>query len=149
MNSNHVTILGAFFIAFGIVGLTFGAFLFMMIAGAGWISGDADAIFITGIIATFVGGFLALCGIPSIIGGVGLIKRKNWARLLVLILAALNIFNVPFGTALAIYAFWVLSRGEIEAEFTGRPPQMQPPPSPPEPPEIPEPHEPSAPVEAT
>lgn len=116
---NHVTVLGAFFIAFGILGLVLAIFLFTLIAGAGWISGDADAMFMTGIVATFAGGFLALCAIPSIIGGAGLIKRKNWARLLILILAALNIFSFPFGTALAIYAFWVLSRDETSRLFGG------------------------------
>jgi len=37
-----------------------------------------------------------------------LLKRFSWARILVLVLGALNLLNVPFGTALGIYTFWVL-----------------------------------------
>jgi hypothetical protein len=34
-----------------------------------------------------------------------------------LVLAALNLLNVPLGTALSLYAFWVLLKPETEALF--------------------------------
>ena len=43
---------------------------------------------------------------------IGLILGKSWAKVVVLIVSALNILNFPLGTALAIYAFWALTRPE-------------------------------------
>ena len=40
--------------------------------------------------------------------GFAMRRRRYWARLAGLALAVLNLFFLPFGTALAIYAFWVL-----------------------------------------
>jgi hypothetical protein len=34
-----------------------------------------------------------------------------------LILGALNLFNIPFGTALGLYTFWVLLNDEAGALF--------------------------------
>jgi hypothetical protein len=89
-----------------------------VIGGAGVISGDPDAMFATGIVATVIGIFLFVIALPSIIAGVGLLKRKPWARILSLILGALNIFNIPFGTALGIYTFWVLLNDQTAPLFT-------------------------------
>jgi len=40
--------------------------------------------------------------------GRGLRRREHWSRLVALILSLINLFIVPFGTALGVYAFWVL-----------------------------------------
>jgi hypothetical protein len=42
--------------------------------------------------------------------GRGLRRREMWARFVGLLLSLINLFIVPFGTALGIYAFWVLLR---------------------------------------
>jgi hypothetical protein len=47
----------------------------------------------------------------------GLRRRRPWARLIGLLLAVLNLFFLPFGTALAIYAFWVLMSDETRRAF--------------------------------
>jgi len=50
--------------------------------------------------------------IPSLIGGLGLLKLKSWARYLVLVLGFLNLPGIPVGTALGIYTIWVLLKDE-------------------------------------
>ena len=40
--------------------------------------------------------------------GRGLRRREHWSRTASLILSLINLFVVPFGTALGVYAFWVL-----------------------------------------
>lgn len=55
--------------------------------------------------------------LPGLIGGIGVLKRQNWARILVLILSVLQLFNVPFGTAVGIYSLWALTRAETMALF--------------------------------
>jgi len=127
---NHVTALGALMIAYGIIGLSIGAFVFVVLTGIGFVSGEAEAMFVLSLIGSSVALFFGVLGLPSVIGGIGLVKRRSWARLLVLIVAALGIFNFPFGTALAIYAFWVLSRDEVAAVFNRDDLRTSPSPSP-------------------
>ena len=66
-----------------------------------------------------MGVFLFLLSFPGIIGGIGLLKYKNWARYLVLLLAVFDLFMVPLGTVFAIYTFWVLVQDKTVAIFTG------------------------------
>jgi hypothetical protein len=46
-----------------------------------------------------------------------LITFKPWARVLAIILSALHLLNIPFGTALGIYGLWVLLSNEGERCF--------------------------------
>ena len=46
--------------------------------------------------------------VPALAGGYGMLKRRRWARKLVLVSAVVATLNVPFGTALAVYTFWYL-----------------------------------------
>jgi len=54
-----------------------------------------------------------------IIGGWGLYNRTNWGRITVLIMGFLCLFRIPFGTALGIYTFYVLTKPEA-AQVTRR-----------------------------
>ena len=114
----HVTVLGALYIAFGILGLIAAIVVFVAVAGGGWLSRDHDVVAITTTIAVLIGGFLTLLSIPAIVGGAGLMKHAPWARILVLILGVINIFNIPFGTVLAIYTLWVLLNDETARMFS-------------------------------
>ena len=107
----HVQIVAALHIAMGALSLlaAIGVFAFMAMAGGIVMSnGEHEAAGVIGIVAIALGGFLALLSLPSIIGGWALFAGCAWARPLVLVLAALHIFNVPLGTALGIYTFWAL-----------------------------------------
>ncbi|HEY0788921.1 MAG TPA: hypothetical protein VGE86_09775 [Thermoanaerobaculia bacterium] len=116
--NQHVTILAVLYIICGAILLLIGGGLFMIIAGAGAISGDLQAAAITGIVGVALGGFFLVLSVPSIIAGVGLLGMRPWARILTLILGALQILNFPFGTALGIYTFWVLLNDQTVAAFT-------------------------------
>jgi hypothetical protein len=52
--------------------------------------------------------FALLFTVPAIVGGFGLLRRKRWARKLVLVSAVVAALDFPFGTAIAIYTFWFL-----------------------------------------
>ena len=117
----HVSILGIFYIAFGVLGLLAAIIVFVAVAGGGLISGDQTAIVITATVATFIAGFLLLLSLPSIIGGVALMRYAPWARILVLILGVLNLFNIPFGTILGVYTLWVLMNDQVVPLFDGQP----------------------------
>lgn len=108
----HITILGAIYIALGVLGALTALIVFAAIVGGGLMSRDMEAMAITTGVGTVVALFLLLVSLPGIIAGVGLLKRKSWSRILVLILACLNLLNIPFGTAIGIYSLWALTRPE-------------------------------------
>ena len=114
----HVTLVAAIYIGFGALGVLISAFLFMLIAGGGILSGDPEVMAITSTVGSFIGGFIFLLSIPEVIGGIGLLKRKSWARILVLIVAATDLICIPIGTAIGIYSIWVLLQDETVKLFS-------------------------------
>jgi hypothetical protein len=97
---------------------------FLVLSGIGWISGDATAMGVLGLIATLLAGFLGIISIPGIIAGVGLLKSKPWARILAIVVACLDLFNIPFGTALGVYTLYVLMNEEAIRMLSGAPAQQ-------------------------
>jgi hypothetical protein len=57
--------------------------------------------------------------IPLVIAaaGIGLLKYREWARVLTLVLAVFLLMAFPFGTALGAYAFWVLLISDGSAAY--------------------------------
>jgi len=109
----HVNILGALWIVYGALGLFIAFLVFGVLFGVSFIEGvDNEASVILRSIGIGVGSFLTIISIPCIIGGIWLMKRKEWARILVLALAFLNLIDIPIGTALGIYSIVVLFREE-------------------------------------
>ena len=113
----HVHLLGVLHIVFSALGLLAAIIVFVAVVGGGLISGDQEAVTITMIVGTAVGGLIGILSIPGIIGGVGLLKRKSWAKILVLIIGILNLPGIPVGTALGIYTIWVLMCEETNQVF--------------------------------
>jgi hypothetical protein len=66
--------------------------------------------------------FLLATALPGLVGGIGLLRFRPWARILGIVVAVLNLIHVPFGTAVGIYGLWVLFNKETEALFSGAPP---------------------------
>lgn len=108
----HVTLLGALHLAAGAVLLAVALFMFVAVAGGGLISRDPDAIAITTLVGITVATFLSFLALPGLAAGWGLLKRRWWSRILALIIGAVNLLNVPFGTALGVYTIWVLMQDE-------------------------------------
>ena len=125
--AQHVKILAILFIVFGIICLAFAAFFFFIGAGTAFAGANAahndedraGAMFAGGCMGT-IAAVIAILGLPNIIAGWGLLKYRNWARILTIVLAILNVLNFPFGTALAIYALWVLFHEQTQALFARR-----------------------------
>ena len=116
----HVTIVATLQIVFGVLKLLLAAIIFVVFAAGGLISGDLQAMAIIGTVGLIVVVFLVALAIPGIVGGIGLLKGKSWARLLVLVLAVLDLLDFPLGTAVSVYTIWVLLNGETSALFSGK-----------------------------
>ena len=124
----HVKVMAVLFIAFGAL-FVLGAFAVLLIFGAGaasvGLSGEPDAqmaLPIIGLAGTGLAIFLLVLGGPGIITGIGLLNLKPWARIVGIVLCALNLINVPFGTLMGMYGLWVLLNSETERLFNSSAP---------------------------
>jgi len=119
----HITIVAALQIGWSILGLVLGLFLLILLGTLGAISGEEEALVILPLIGLLLGGTLIILSALGILGGFGLLKYRNWARMLILVLSALDLLNFPLGTALAVYTIWVLVQGETARLFGQQPVQ--------------------------
>ena len=115
--AQHVKILGILHIIYGALGVFVGLLALLIMGGIAGMVGVTDhspdsalAIPILGGIGALVFIILLAISLPGIIVGFGLLHFKPWARLLTLVLSALELFSIPFGTALGIYGFWGVPR---------------------------------------
>lgn len=127
--AQHVKILGILHIIYAGFVLLAGFIVLVVMGGlAGFVSmtdHSADsqvASPILGIIGIGVFLFLLVLSLPGLIGGFGLMQFKPWSRILIIVLSALELISIPFGTALGIYGLWVLLNRETEYLFQPRPP---------------------------
>lgn len=119
----HVTVLAWLQIILGALDLLIALTMFGLITSIGilgGISGEPSLPIIGGILGTIIGFLVLVTGIPNLLAGFGLLAHKNWARILALILGVLNLFKFPWGTALAVYTFWVLLHDETRRLFHHR-----------------------------
>ena len=114
----HVTLVGALNIGLSAFAIVFGLLLFILLGGIGAASDDSEALLVLSIVGFVVFAVLLVISIPALIGGIGLLKHRNWARILLLIVSAVNLLNIPFGTALGAYSLWVLLQDETQKMFT-------------------------------
>ena len=56
-------------------------------------------------------------GVVQIVFGAGLMKYTKWGQMGTMVLGALNLLNVPFGTAFGIAALYYLTRPEAQDLF--------------------------------
>jgi len=122
--AQHVKILGILHIVFGALCVIGGLIVLIIMGGIAGIVGASDPSQDTAVaipILAAIGGFVCiLClviGLPGLVGGIGLLQYKPWARITVIVLSALDLIHVPLGTALGIYGFWVLLNPQTEAMF--------------------------------
>lgn len=117
----HVTLLGGLMIAYGILG-AIGIVVILVVFGIGAaFVQDAGMAWLTTGFGVGLAGLITITELPAILAGWGLIQRKSWARTLTLVLAAVNIIEIPLGTALGIYALYVLLKEETVRYLEGTP----------------------------
>jgi len=117
----HITLVGALHIGYSAFQILGGLIALLFILGGGLLGGliaqEELVIGITFFIATTIAVFVLLFSVPGIIGGVGLLKHKPWARYMVLVLSVLALLNIPLGIAIGIYSIWVLVQDETTKLF--------------------------------
>jgi hypothetical protein len=119
--SAHLTLLAILQVAWGLIGLLLGVSTLMLAAGAVAVGFTTQGREIP---AGVTAAAFAVCAAALLVAGAvnawagSAIRRKQPAgRLAALGLAVPNLFVLPFGTALGIYAMWVLLHDETRRMF--------------------------------
>ncbi len=117
----HLRVLGILWIAWSCIAALGGAILLIVantifaMGSRGPYVNDAPAFLHP--LLSFLGILVLLKGVAGLAAGVGLLQHQPWARPLAIILACVALISIPFGTALAIYTFWVLLSSNAEERY--------------------------------
>lgn len=118
---SHLRLLGILQLAWGAIGLLLGAALLLLSVGALAIgvmdTGDRVAAGVTALTFGTFSGALLVGGAANAWAGRALRRQEPAGRSAVLWLSVPNLFVLPFGTALGVYAFWVLLHNDARATF--------------------------------
>jgi hypothetical protein len=125
--SSHVDFVGVLFIVWGLlttlVGvstLALGVGAVALVASAGHLGAGQLAAGLTAAAFTTLALIAILWGSAHVIVGVPLRRRTPWSRLAALMLGSVDLLLLPYGTALGIYALYVLLHEEGKALFAIR-----------------------------
>jgi hypothetical protein len=117
----HVAVVGAIQIGFAILGLILAVVIFFVMSFArSQVGGDETGEMVLGFLSIslpILFGFLSTLGL---VGGIGLLAYKSWARYLVMVVAALGCLNIPIGTLKGVYTLWVLLQDETIKLFENK-----------------------------
>ena len=117
----HLHLLGILQLVWGGIGLMLGVSTLMLALGAaavGWTTAGTEmSASITAAAFVVFGAALLVGGLANAWAGRALQRRLANGRLVTLGLVVPNLFLLPFGTALGIYALWVLLHNETRALF--------------------------------
>jgi hypothetical protein len=109
----HINLIGILWIVMGGLALLLGFIGFVVLFGVSFIPNvDPEVPFILRTIGSVAVFFFALIGLPKIIAGIGLLKKKEWGRILTLIVSFISLLNFPLGTALGVYSIVILVKEE-------------------------------------
>ena len=115
-NSNmkkHVTVVGAIQIGFSVLGLMAAVAVFVALTFArGFIENDDTAQMVVRFLSISIPLLIGFISTLGLVGGIGILVYKTWARYLVIVVSAIGCVNIPFGTVKGIYSIWVLINDE-------------------------------------
>ncbi len=102
--------------------LLFGGAALALLGIGGLAAADAGRDFglvfgIFGSLATFLMAVAGVLALPGLLGGIGLLLRAGWGRIIVIVVSLLGLLNFPLGTAVGIYSLVVLFNDEVIREF--------------------------------
>jgi hypothetical protein len=114
----HVTVVGALHIGLGTLGLIGALVVFFALRFARNVVGNEE---IPSMVLSFLSVSLPLLlGIIStigVVGGIGVLSFKSWARILVMVVSVIGCINIPIGTLAGVYSIWVLMQDETVKLF--------------------------------
>jgi len=128
----HITVVGVLNIVYSAVNLLAAA---VLVAIAGGTKHIVEVLYYRGVIdprdfpyelwdiipavLILVALLILIFSLPGIIGGIGVLRRKEWGRVVVLVISFFNLLNVPLGTILGAYSIWAMMTSETVDLFRG------------------------------
>ena len=117
----HLKVLSILYLVFAGLSVLFGLGILLLtgaVSGIVGTSGDTGfAIPFIRLGGTAVAVFCFVWSVPGFVVGFGLLGRQPWARILGIVMSALSLMHVPFGTALGVYGLWILFNRDTERLF--------------------------------
>jgi mannitol-specific phosphotransferase system IIBC component len=114
----HVTVVGAIHIGFGILGLIIALAVFFVLHFAqGFVDNEEVPTMVLSFLSFSLPLLIGFMSTLGLIGGIGLLVYKPWARYLVIVVAALGCLNIPIGTLKGVYSLWVLLQDDTVKLF--------------------------------
>ena len=109
----HVTLVSALQIGFSTIGVIGAIVLYFIFNFANsFVMDDEIANTVLRFLSVVLPTVIGSVSVIGLIGGIGLLSYQEWARIIVMIIAAVGCLNVPFGTLKGVYSIWVLMQDE-------------------------------------
>lgn len=125
--SAQVDFLGILFIVWGLLTTLVGVSTLALGVGAAALittasrgGGGEVAAGVMAIVFTVLAIIAILWGAAHVVVGIPLRRYRPWARMMALMLGSVDLLLLPFGTALGIYALWILLNESTRELFMGR-----------------------------
>jgi hypothetical protein len=64
------------------------------------------------IVLTIIGILILIFAVAGIVGAIGVLRKKEWGRITLLIVSFFSLLSIPLGTILGVYSIWVLLNDE-------------------------------------
>ncbi len=112
----HVRILGILNMVYGIVGAVAAIVILIRFGGFNGVYAAFNED-IVGLIAMILVAFQLLIAAPCVVAGYYVRLLQDWARVMLIIVSAINVLNVPFGTVIGAYGLWTLMTPETDPLF--------------------------------
>jgi hypothetical protein len=123
----HIAIVGVLNILWNFMGVAAGVLIIVLGLGGGSALGlvaGAEDPAAGAAILTFLAGFGVIVGciallpcLPGFVAGIAVLGYRNWARVVLIVVSAINLLAFPFGTILGGYSLYVLLNRESEQIF--------------------------------
>lgn len=128
----HVRVLGVIFIVQGSFGVLAALGMLLLFGGLAGLAGSqsseaAQTAPILGGLGLFLFIAIAVFSMPALFTGMGLLRFREWARILGIVLAALSLPGFPLFTVFGIYGLWTLLNQKTIPLFKGVPSAAPPP----------------------
>ncbi len=128
----HVRIIGLLYVFLGASLILLGVGVLFLFGGAALTGteqqdGSGVVVSLVGAVGGIVFLLLSLLSIPALVAGVGLLRRRPWARIVTILLSGFVLLVPMFGglakfaplsTLLGLYSLWVLLSKRTESLFT-------------------------------
>lgn len=116
----HVAVVGAMHIGFAILGLIAAVVVFFVMRFAMGQAGDPTGEMVLRFLSVSLPILLVFIATLGLVGGIGLLGYKPWARYIIMIVGALGCLFIPIGTLIGVYTLWVLLQDETIKLFENK-----------------------------